>query len=152
MQKVDQVSVVSFSSIKTASQENHIDEVVKTLDVLRYSYELGGSLRGMSGTLHSFDILCKGNGFRVTIDFLPSDEKDSEVAMIRSRVKFYDCSPDLGIIISLCKISEELKQLCSFYRFTIIEASDAEEASQKLAELLKNNLIESSELSLAATN
>ncbi len=157
--KVPDLVLAAKASLEIQQQKEsrfegvQIDEVVKTLDDLGYSYEIGGSLRGMSGAMHHFDIICKGNVVRITIDFLPTrDHPNPETVLIRSRVKFYDCSPDLGIIICLNEISDDLKRLSEFYRFTIIEAADSGEACQKLAKLLADHLISSDYGKLRTTN
>jgi hypothetical protein len=118
----------------------NVHEITQSLSELGYKCEVRASMRGMSGSLHTFDIVCKGNVSRIAIDFfIEGATNQAELEMVRARAKFYDCSPDLGIIVCLRKMSGEVSDLVKFYRFIAIEAADSNEICSKLREVLKEN-------------
>jgi len=119
-----------------------INEIINCLSGLGYKCEVRASLRGMSGVLHPFDLVCRGDNTRIAIDFLAVETaKKSELVMVGARAKIYDCSPDLGIMVCLHKMNTNLSELSKFYRFTAIEASTSEEICKKLKELLPDNAL-----------
>jgi|SRR5579872_1488404 len=115
-------------------------EITRSMTELGFKCEIRASLRGMSGSSHTFDIVCRGSTSRIAIDFFIEGAADqAELEMVRARAKFYDCSPDLGIIVFLRKMSNEVSDLAKFYRFRAIEATDSIEICSKLMELLKES-------------
>ena len=126
--------------IEAAYSSVDVDEVVQTIERLGFRCTVGGALIGISGASHKFDIVCKGVTTRVTIEFLQNrDEQASEIALVSSRAKFYDCAPDLGVVICLNEMNQALKGLSTFYRLSMLEAHNTREVCEKLTKLLEEN-------------
>lgn len=118
-----------------------LGEIVSILEHLGYGCEVLGSLRGISGVCHAFDIVARGNATRIVIEFLlPGEDENYSFKTIAFRTKSYDCSPDLAVIVCPTKASDELKHLSEFYRFAMIESSDTTEVCKRLEKLMKEYL------------
>ncbi|HZW57090.1 MAG TPA: hypothetical protein VFF30_12445 [Nitrososphaerales archaeon] len=135
---------MSSEPLSLVNSSINLDDIVKTLEALGFRCTVGGTLRGISGASHKFDIVCKGIGTRITIQFLANQTQEGcEVALVSSRAKFYDCSPDLGIIICRNAMNPTLKGLSTFFRLSVIEAIDTRDVCEKLSDLLSENSLTS---------
>lgn len=114
-----------------------VAQLVRTLEGLGYKCEMPGSLRGMSGIAHVFDIVARGNGMRVVVQLLsPGNTDYNFTKAIAFRTKAYDCSPDLAVMISPTKASDQLKEISNFYRFALIESCETSDICEGLTKLL----------------
>jgi hypothetical protein len=134
------IQVSEQSQTKWIYEKIDLSLVIESLYKLGYKSEQHGSLRGMSGANHFFDLVSRGNGTRLAIDFLNARSiEEAELAMIKSRAKFYDSAPDLGVLIFLKPIPDQLCELSKFYRFSAIQASNSEELCTRLFGQMKEN-------------
>ncbi len=100
-----------------------------------------GALRGISGSLQSFDMVARKGNQTITIDVLPSgDRRKSEMKLVNMRAKIWDCAPEVAIAISPVKSTPELKEMIRFYNLVLIEAENEQELEEKLEALLELSL------------
>ncbi|MFI5420944.1 MAG: hypothetical protein ACHQ1H_08255, partial [Nitrososphaerales archaeon] len=99
-------------------------------------------LRGISGNVHDFDFECtkKDTGERLILDsllHLAENQESLEVAMVKLRLKTYDCSPDACIVIT-STFSASLRDMATLYKIIAIEASDQSTPYDQLESLLRS--------------
>ena len=118
-----------------------IAPIVEQLQDLGFSYEIQGTLRGMSGEEHRFDIVARRGNMIVAVNILVADrDEPDERALIGLRARLYDCAPDLGVVIYTSDASDRLKNLCKFYRMAVIEGTEARKISGDLAKSIQSVL------------
>jgi hypothetical protein len=116
-----------------------VGQILSTLQSLGYRCEVSGSIIGMSGVSHTFDIVARGNATRIVIEILlPGKEDEYSIRAIAFRTKTYDCSPDLAVMVCPEKASDELKLLLDFHRLAMIESSDTSELCVHLTKLMND--------------
>ena len=99
-------------------------------------------LRGISGNVHEFDFVCtkQDTGERVILDsllHLAGSEEAVEVAMVKLRLKTYDCSPDASIVIA-APFGPSLKDMAALYKISSIEATEKNPPYDQLEMLLRS--------------
>src|SRR5579872_3289511 len=99
-------------------------------------------LRGISGNLHDFDFLCikVDTGEKMILDSLlnQGENQDSlEVAMVKIRLKTYDCSPE-GSIIVTAPLNKALREMAALYKITLIEATEESNPYEQLESMLRS--------------
>jgi hypothetical protein len=114
-----------------------LDAMRQVLEKYDYQTSLKSTLRGISGALQSFDIVAMKDNVTIVIDILPSaDRKKSVSALINIRAKMWDCAPELGIVVSPVKPSEEMKEMARFYKLKFVEALNETELEVKFEDLI----------------
>jgi hypothetical protein len=98
-------------------------------------------VRGISGNLHDFDFVCakRDSGERLVIDSLLQVEGTSgemEVEFVKLRLKTYDCSPEACFVV-VRSFNEQLKEMASLYRLTVIDANSEESLYDQIEALLR---------------
>jgi hypothetical protein len=98
-------------------------------------------LRGISGNLHDFDFVCVkvDTGEKLILDSIlnQAGNQDSlEVAMVKLRLKTYDCSPDSSIVVA-APINASLREMAALYKISLIEATDENSPYEQLESLLR---------------
>jgi hypothetical protein len=136
--------------------ENSSLSDIHCLDVLRVQQLFEGfgyvckpqtKLRGISGNVHDFDFVCtkKDTGERVILDsllHLAENQESLEVAMVKLRLKTYDCSPDACIVITT-PFSPSLRDMATLYKILAIEATDQSIPYDQLETLLRSREVDS---------
>jgi hypothetical protein len=136
--------------------ENSSLSDIHRLDVLRVQQLFEGfgyvckpqtKLRGISGNVHDFDFVCtkKDTGERLILDsllHLAENQESLEVAMVKLRLKTYDCSPDACIVIT-STFSPSLKDMATLYKIIAIEATDQSTPYDQLESLLRSREVDS---------
>ncbi len=131
--------------------ENSSLSDIHGLDVLRvqelfegfgYVCKPSTKLRGISGNLHDFDFVCtkQDTGERMILDSLlhfAGNEESLEVAMVKLRLKTYDCSPDVSVVVS-APFSPSLKDMANLYKISSIEATEESSPYDQLEALLRS--------------
>ncbi|MGI0091614.1 MAG: hypothetical protein ACREBS_07890 [Nitrososphaerales archaeon] len=116
-----------------------VKDLVSTLQNFGYSSEVSGQLRGISGTAHKFDIVSKREGYTIVMEMLPTLNQESiALKILELRVKSWDCSPDLVVIVSASHLNDTgmLKEFGSLYNLAVVEGIDQEEIRGKLEDAL----------------
>jgi hypothetical protein len=115
-----------------------LSEVASTFESFGYSSEIGGAMRGVSGVLHEFDIVSKKDGYSIVVEVLPSFNETAIMKLISLRIKAWDCSPDLVVVITPKNFEETelVKEMESLYNFARIDGSDQERVCAEI----KNSL------------
>lgn len=91
-----------------------------------YSLNGNGTLIGVSGSLHRFHFVCRKDGKRIAISVLASDDKDCDIVeMVKLRLKTCDTTPDMTIILKMNLASPEVRKLCNYYDYMLIEETPA---------------------------
>ena len=106
-----------------------------------YVCKTQGKLRGISGNLHEFDFVCTklDTGEKIILDsFLKADksEESQEIEMVKIRLKTYDCSPDICIVIAP-SLTPSMRDMASLYRISLIEAAEEKGPYDQLESLLR---------------
>ena len=106
-----------------------------------YSVKPEANVRGISGNLHNFDFVCtkRDSGEKLVIDSLlqvNGTDEEIEIEFVKLRLKTYDCSPDVCFVV-VKSSSEQLKEMASLYRLTIIEGGSEESPYDQIQSLLR---------------
>ena len=118
-----------------------ISRIEELIQGFGYTCKPQSKLRGLSGNLHDFDFVCVkiDTGEKLILDSLLNqngNEDALEVAMVKLRLKTYDCSPDSSIVVT-APISPALREMASLYRISLIEASEENGPYEQLESLLR---------------
>jgi len=114
-----------------------LEPILDLLGNLGYSSQFQGTIRGISGEDHRFDIVARKDRYRIVIIVIPSSNYNSiETEMVKLRAKAYDCAPDLGIVIFPSEASQKLRDLSDFYRFALIEGTNPRNMEEGLRKAL----------------
>jgi hypothetical protein len=99
------------------------------------------SLKGKSGTTHSFDIVAYKDAARqkaIVVDLAKSTEDIvSEQPVIALFAKIFDASPDKAYLIAIPQLNENGKKMAQLYNIQAIEAKNQKEAVKAFKEKLK---------------
>jgi hypothetical protein len=90
--------------------------------------------------LHDFDFVCTKSVTReklVLQSLLHIEDKDQfDIEVVKLRLSTYDSSPDACLIVTN-NITDNLKQMTSLYRLTVIEAGKGESPYEQIESLLR---------------
>jgi hypothetical protein len=98
-------------------------------------------LRGISGNLHDFDFVCVkvDTGEKIILDSLlnQAGNQDSlEVAMVKLRLKTYDCSPENSYVVT-APLNASLEEMAALYKISLIETTEGSSLYEQLESLLR---------------
>lgn len=112
----------------------------KILKETSYDVEAPSTIRGISGTSHSFDLVgSKLQGDRrivVTLDMAMCKEMCGEEHVISVFAKTFDVSPTKSFLVAIPTLSETGKKLASLYKLETIEGAKPDEIAQGFQETL----------------
>lgn len=111
-----------------------------TLEKLGYSVEIGGVIKGKSGTEYRFDLLMREKGTKnpIVIDVIMESKPIGAAPVSSMFAKVYDIKSDRQILIAIPKLDEEGLKLTKLYKIEVIEATNLEEAINKLSGVSKS--------------
>jgi hypothetical protein len=112
------------------------------LEGFGYHVTIAGVLSGTSGTDHRFDLI----GIReveqqketIAVDVVSSNGSADVSSVTTMFAKRFDTHPDRAVLVAIPAIMEGAKKLATMYSITLIEASSAPEAVEKLKGILGN--------------
>ena len=102
-----------------------------------------GSLKGKSGTKHSFDIVAQigeaeAPGKSIVVDLATATgDVVSEQPVISMFAKVFDVSPERAYLIAVPRLNENAKRMAELYNIRTIEAQNPKEATKILKASLK---------------
>jgi hypothetical protein len=105
-----------------------------------YDCKPAGQLRGISGSLHSFDFVCvnRQTGEKIVLQsilHLENDGENFDVEIVKLRLSTYDCCPDACLVVA-SEFTEKVKQLASLYKLTAIDTRSGENPYEQIRALL----------------
>ena len=115
--------------------------IIELFEGFGYSVKPAANLRGISGNLHNFDFVCTklDNGEKIVLDSLlqvNGTNGEIEIDFVKLRLKTYDCSPDVCFVV-VKSSSEQLREMASLYRLTIVDGSSQESPYDQIESLLR---------------
>ena len=124
-----------------------LDDVVSTFETFGYSSQIRSALRGISGVSHEFDMVSKKDGYSIVVETLPTFSETAIMKLISLRIKVWDSSPDLVIVITPPGFEETelIREMESLYNFLMIEGKDKEHICDEIRKAL-TSLDESTEI------
>ena len=123
-------SVLEERTIRSTGLVGGLDEELmrKVFERNGYSMQVQGKLHGISGGIHQFNFVCtKFDGSeRIIVESLiplSSSMEALEVALVKLRLKTFDCCPEVNIVVT-SHLPEPIKQMARFYKLTLVEIVD----------------------------
>lgn len=92
----------------------------------------------MSGVSHEFDAVSKKDGYSIVLETLPNFSETAIMKLISLRIKAWDSSPDLVIVITPPNFEETelIKEMESLYNFLTIVGKDQEHICAEIKKAL----------------
>jgi len=136
----DSIGVLENSSAADIHGLN-IGRITELFEGFGYLCKPDGKVRGISGNLHNFDFVCtkRDSGEKLVMKsllFVNSTHDEMEVEFVKLRLMTYDCSPDICFVV-VKSSSEQLREMASLYRFTLIDGSSEESPYNQIESLLR---------------
>ncbi|MEM3522548.1 MAG: restriction endonuclease [Candidatus Bathyarchaeia archaeon] len=123
------------------------DPLIKILKKEGYSTESFGTLLGISGVNHTFELIARKNSEVIAITIV-SDVKEVGVDVVTSHfAKAYDAHPTKSMIIAFPKLSNEAKKLANLYAIDVIEGETIEEIKKRFERKISFQLNETLQIS-----
>lgn len=111
------------------------------LEGLGYNVTIAGVLPGASGAAHRFDLVGTLEAGQkketIAVDIVSSEGFADASSVTTLFAKRYDAHPDRAILVAIPAIMDTGRKLAAMYNITLIEASSALEAVEKLKQALK---------------
>jgi hypothetical protein len=136
----DSIGVLENSSAADIHGLN-TSRITELFEGFGYLCKPEAKVRGISGNLHNFDFVCakRDTGEKLVMESLLSvngTQGEMEVEFVKLRLKTYDCSPDICFVV-VKSSSEQLREMGSLYRLTIIDSSSKESPYDQIESLLR---------------
>jgi hypothetical protein len=100
----------------------------------QYRVEMPSQISGRSGAMHRFDLVASKGSEIVVLNLLASDKNIGESPVATMYASIFDVAPTQSIIVAIPGMSEKAKKLAALYRITAIEASDSQNAADRIRE------------------
>ncbi|MDA4111010.1 MAG: hypothetical protein OK439_00615 [Thaumarchaeota archaeon] len=118
-----------------------VQRITELLQGYGFVCKVHGKLRGISGNLHEFDFVCTktDTGDKMIIESLltlPGDQEAMEIEIVKLRLKTYDCTPDVCIVIA-APSAFSVREMASLYRLSLLEAVKEKSPYDQLETLLR---------------
>ncbi len=131
------LTVYAYSLNANAGEEfrnNYpIMKPIKTaLEESQFKVQTPGRLVGRSGVLHRFDAVATKGGSQVVLDVIAGDRQIDEVPVVSFYAKIFDVASARAILVAIPNLAERARKVATLYRISMIEASNSEEAAEKL--------------------
>jgi hypothetical protein len=109
----------------------YLNRIASIFAKFGYSCQVSSKIRGISGNLHQFDFVCTRaeNGEKIIVSSLLSfcGNRDAmEIELVKLRLKTYDCSPDLCMVV-VVDPTNETREMAAQYKLRLIEIGRGEE-------------------------
>ena len=137
--------VLAYKLSKTAEAELKsggvfLKPLKDLLEGLGYNVTIAGVLSGTSGTDHRFDLVgtreVEQQKETIAVDVVSSNGSADVSSVTTMFAKRFDAHPDRAVLVAIPAIMEGAKKLATMYSITLIEASSAPEAVEKLKAVL----------------
>lgn len=92
----------------------------------------------MSGVSHEFDAVSKKEGYSIVLETLPNFSETAIMKLISLRIKAWDSSPDLVVVITPPDFEETelIKEMESLYNFLTIVGKNQEHICAEIKKAL----------------
>lgn len=105
----------------------------EVLESFQYKVEMPGQVAGRSGALHRFDaVASKGPSELLVVDVIASEREIEETPIASLYAKVFDVSPTQTILVAIPSLSDKARRLAALYRMTVVEATDSQQAAERL--------------------
>jgi len=123
-------------SLRIEAESGAQAQLASLLKRVGYNVVTSKTIRGQSGTDHTFDIYAQKEGSEVTVDILSGKKEVHADSLLAFFAKTYDTQPLRPILVVVPRLSTEARRLNTLYDFETVEAESIEQAVAKLEELL----------------
>lgn len=114
----------------------YLKEIVSTLTRMAYKVDVLGTVEGVSGVSHRFDLVLSKEKMVEVVDIIFADDSVTEIPVISMFAKKYDSKPARAIVIAIPRMSEEGRKLAETYGIQVVEALNVKEGVEKLLKLV----------------
>jgi hypothetical protein len=135
---VGEISLINVYSYKLNEKVRHeieekliIAPIKKAFEGFNYKVEVPGTLKGSSGTLHTFNLVAsktyENETKAIALDISLSTSVVEEQSVITLFAKVFDTRPNKSILVTMPVLSEKGKKMAELYGIKILEGKNVEE-------------------------